>query len=173
MNRWPDIRYGSNGTGRQIGALKMTFPIAHVVPLPEFPAGAVIRAASHEAHPDLAAEAPDDAFPPLADLLALDEGAFVQRFRGRAIMRAKRDGLVRNACVALGNVGTADDLPALLAALDDASPLVRGHAAWAVAQLAARHPSACAATAALALQARLAIEEDAFVREEIASALAS
>ena len=49
----------------------------------------------------------DDAFPPLAELLSLDEAAFRERFRGRAVQRATRDGFLRNVCVALGNVGTA------------------------------------------------------------------
>ncbi len=53
------------------------------------------------------------AFPPLRELLALDEPAFAERFRGRPIMRARRDGFLRNVCVALGNVGTIEDIPAL------------------------------------------------------------
>jgi epoxyqueuosine reductase len=52
--------------------------------------------------------------------------------------RAKRRGLVRNAAVVLGNVGTTDDVPALKAALDDPEPLVREHAAWALATLMQR-----------------------------------
>ena len=40
----------------------------------------------------------------LPELLALDEPA-PARFRGTPVMRARRRGLVRNACVAAGNVG--------------------------------------------------------------------
>ena len=43
------------------------------------------------------------AAPPLLELLALDEDAFRMRFRGTAVLRAKRRGLVRNACLAVGN----------------------------------------------------------------------
>lgn len=94
-----------------------------------------VGAGNTATHPAFAPASVDDAFPALAELLALDDAAFEARFRGRAIMRAKRDGLARNACVALGNVGTADDLPALTAALDDRSPVVRSHAAWAIERL--------------------------------------
>lgn len=49
--------------------------------------------------------------------------------------RAKRRGLARNAAVPLGNVGTADDVPTLKAALQHDEPLVREHAAWALTRL--------------------------------------
>ncbi len=132
-----------------------------------------VGAARFDAHPDFAAAAEDDAFPPLATLLALDEAAFAARFRGRAIMRAKRDGLVRNACVALGNTGAAADLPPLIAAAADPSPLVREHAAWAIGRLSARlHVPALVRDATAALEARLAQEDDASVREELLATLA-
>jgi epoxyqueuosine reductase len=49
--------------------------------------------------------------------------------------RAKLRGLKRNAAVVLGNVGTVEDLDVLTGVLDDAEPLVREHAAWALARL--------------------------------------
>ena len=49
--------------------------------------------------------------------------------------RAKLQGLKRNAAVVLGNVGTAEDTEALGRALDGPGPLVREHAAWALARL--------------------------------------
>jgi epoxyqueuosine reductase len=127
-----------------------------------------VGAANAATHPDFVPAGPDDAFPPLAELLQLDEGTFAERFRGRAIMRSKRDGLARNACIALGNVGRAVDAPVLTDALDDTSPLVRGHAAWGLVQLATRVgvPGAKAA-----LEKRLAVEQDGWVREEIVAAL--
>jgi epoxyqueuosine reductase len=106
----------------------------------------------------------------LVDLLALDEPAFRERFRSRAITRAKRDGLVRNACIALGNTGTEAELPALLAALADPAPLVRGHAAWAVARLVTRL-SIPGGEVKAALEAALATEADPFVRDELTAAL--
>jgi epoxyqueuosine reductase len=112
----------------------------------------------------------DDALPPLAELLSLDADAFLERFRGRPIMRAKRDGLLRNACIALGNVGSADDYAALESALNDEGLLVRGHAAWAVARLAERRVVA-APEAAAALEKRSRVEHDPYVLDEIAAAL--
>ena len=49
----------------------------------------------------------------LRDFLALDEEQFRALFRGSPIKRIKRRGFLRNVCVALGNVGTEEDLPAL------------------------------------------------------------
>jgi epoxyqueuosine reductase len=70
--------------------------------------------------------------PRLLDLLQLDRAAFSQQFKGTAIARAKRRGLVRNACVAAGNWGSDDALPALRRLLDDEDSLVREHADWAI-----------------------------------------
>ncbi len=89
-------------------------------------------------HPAFSPADTEAATPVLRDLLSLDEHAFTERFRGRPIMRAKRDGFLRNVCVALGNVGALDDVPALESALADSSPLVRGHAAWALGQVGHR-----------------------------------
>jgi epoxyqueuosine reductase len=52
--------------------------------------------------------------------------------------RAKLRGLKRNAAVVLGNVGTVEDVPVLKQSLDDPEPLVREHAAWALARLGER-----------------------------------
>src|SRR5690606_28783083 len=122
--------------------------------------------------PAFAPHAAEAAWPDLPSLLALDTESFEERFRGRAIMRAKRDGMARNACIALGNTGTAADLPALLGAFDDASALVRGHAAWALAHLVTRLALDAAPVCATLLQ-RLEHESDPFVREEIDFALSA
>jgi epoxyqueuosine reductase len=45
--------------------------------------------------------APAGPFGQVEDLLALDEAAFRERFRGSAIRRSKREGLVRNAALVL------------------------------------------------------------------------
>ena len=75
---------------------------------------------------------PDFARPALIPLLALDDESFRERFRHSPIKRAKRRGLLRNVCVALGNTGDPAAIPALGKALHDSEPLVRGHAAWAL-----------------------------------------
>ena len=102
----------------------------------------------------------DRAAPPLVDLLALDEEAFRERFRGTPLFRLKRDRLVRNACVAAGNWGRPEALPRLRPLLDDPAPIVRGHAAWAVARIEGD-------TATPRLRARLAAEDDGAVRQEL------
>jgi epoxyqueuosine reductase len=80
---------------------------------------------------------PDLAAPDLIELLSLDEAAFKRRFAGTPIRRAKRRGLLRNVCVALGNCGDQGALPALERAAADAEPLVAEHAWWAIAQIQA------------------------------------
>jgi epoxyqueuosine reductase len=67
-------------------------------------------------------------------LLALSKEEFSEAFRGSPMKRAKMLGLKRNAAVLLGNVGIAEDIELLSRALDDDEPLVREHAAWALAR---------------------------------------
>lgn len=74
---------------------------------------------------------------PLEALLALDEGEFRRRFKGSAITRAKRAGLLRNAALALANRRQAGARPALRRALADGDPVVRDAAAWALERLSA------------------------------------
>ena len=71
----------------------------------------------------------------LQELLSMDEAAFKKRFAGSPLLRAKRRGLLRNVCVALGNSRDVHAVPALKTALNDAEPLVREHAAWALEQI--------------------------------------
>ncbi len=80
---------------------------------------------------------PDVAQPDLLELLALDETGFNRRFAGTPIARARRRGLRRNVCVALGNTGDDRALPALQRAADEAEPLVSEHARWAIEQIEA------------------------------------
>jgi epoxyqueuosine reductase len=74
------------------------------------------------------------------ELLGMSQAEFSAAFKGSPMKRAKLRGLKRNAAVVLGNVGTTEDLDVLTRALDGPEPLVREHAAWALARLAhARH----------------------------------
>jgi epoxyqueuosine reductase len=68
-----------------------------------------------------------------SEMVAMDEPTFRTRFSGTSLMRAKWEGMRRNACIVLGNRARAADLPVLAAVLDDDDPVVAGHAAWAVA----------------------------------------
>ncbi|MGB0774330.1 MAG: tRNA epoxyqueuosine(34) reductase QueG [Akkermansiaceae bacterium] len=74
----------------------------------------------------------------LVDFLSLDDDAFRRIFAKSPIKRIKRNRFVRNVCVALGNVGTEQDLPALehAAAGDDA--LISEHASWAISEIKKR-----------------------------------
>jgi epoxyqueuosine reductase len=74
----------------------------------------------------------------LRDYLSLDAEKFRRLFRDSPVKRTKRRGLLRNVCVALGNVGTKDDLPALEKAAADAEPLIAEHAQWAIGRIRER-----------------------------------
>ena len=109
--------------------------------------------------------APVGSSPELIPLLSLTEEQFRERFRHSPIRRTKRRGLLRNVCVALGNIGDQQAVPALLGALRDHEPLVRGHAAWALGRIGGEE-------AKQALQLALSAEEDQEVQQEIRCALA-
>ena len=94
----------------------------------------------------------------------MSQEEFSRRFKGSPVKRAKRRGLLRNVAVALGNWGSPEAVPVLAAALEDAEPLIRGHAAWALGRIGT-------ADAVAAVRGREAAEEDALVREEISLAL--
>jgi epoxyqueuosine reductase len=83
------------------------------------------------------ADADVEALDPV-ELLKMSEEEFRQRFRGTALMRTRRRGLLRNAAIVLGNLGGAEALPVLRQALDDPEPLVREAAAWAIEQIEQR-----------------------------------
>jgi epoxyqueuosine reductase len=70
-------------------------------------------------------------------VLATDVDADRVAFRGSPMTRAKLPAVKRNAAAVLGNVGTTEDVDVLTRALDEAEPLVPGHAAWALARLGA------------------------------------
>ena len=74
----------------------------------------------------------------LIEYLDLTENQFRTLFRRSPIKRIKRRGFLRNVCVALGNVGTTEDLPALNKALRDPEPLIAEHAQWAIDQIQLR-----------------------------------
>ncbi len=102
--------------------------------------------------------------PELIPLLSLTEEQFRERFRSSPIRRTKRRGLLRNVCVALGNSGDPLAVPALVNALSDYEPLVRGHAAWALGCIGGDQ-------AIGALKDALLVESDEEVRKEIGYAL--
>ena len=120
-----------------------------------------------------AGRAGDPAFTPLGEDTAEPDLQSLLRLRGRAFARLRETAmgwrgatvLRRNAAVALGNGLDRADVPALAEALaGDPSPLVRGHAAWALGRIAS--PRAYAVLREAALE-----EPDARVRDEIGAAL--
>jgi epoxyqueuosine reductase len=124
--------------------------------------------------PSIAAgRAGDAAFTPLEEESAAPDLQALLRLRGAAFRRwcATAMGwrgaavLRRNAAVALGNGLDRADVPALEAALrEDASPLVRGHAAWALGRIGSPQAFAVLRTAS-------ETERDPAVRDEVAAAL--
>ncbi len=101
--------------------------------------------------------------PALADLAALDERAFRALFRKSPVKRLGRDRFVRNVLYAIGNSGDPVLADTARARLDDASPVVRGAAVWALSRLL--EPGEFVA---LALE-RIRQEADPEVQEEFAA----
>jgi epoxyqueuosine reductase len=88
-----------------------------------------------ECPPDLAPRAAGGALD-LVALLRLKSGSYRRLVRRSALRRASRNCLARNAAVALGNAGDGSAIEALAEALaSHPSPMVRGHAAWALGRL--------------------------------------
>ena len=88
---------------------------------------------------DRAAPAPEvQAWVPLLEVLAADDGELLKRFGRWYIPRRQPRYLRRNALVVLANVGDPAD-PRVRAAVDrtlgDPDPLVRGHAVWCARRL--------------------------------------
>ncbi len=74
----------------------------------------------------------------LRDFLALTDEGFRTLFAKSPIKRIKRPAFLRNVCVALGNVGTPEDLPALEVAAHDEHALIAEHAQWAISEIQSR-----------------------------------
>ena len=100
----------------------------------------------------------------LIELMGMNETEWDAFSQGSAIRRARRAGFLRNVAVALGNWGSPAAAHVLTAALRDLEPLVRGHAAWALGRIDTD-------VAREALRDALTLECDAFVRDELMSAL--
>jgi epoxyqueuosine reductase len=100
--------------------------------------------------------------PALAELARLDDASFRALFSKSPVKRTGRDRFVRNVLIAIGNSGDAALAAAAERLLDDASPLVRGAAVWALARLDRQRLTALA-------PARRRIENDAAVAAEWAA----
>ena len=121
--------------------------------------------ASKSRWPEFSAEAGHGPYLNIEEVLEIraDE-EFEERFAGTPLTRPRRAGLLRNCCVAAGNLKLKEVVPALVQALrEDSSALVRGHAAWALGEIGG---------AEAALKEASEVEEDTWCKEEIRLALA-
>jgi epoxyqueuosine reductase len=96
--------------------------------------------------------APELDGPGVVDLVAwleLGSAGYRKLVKRRALRRASRQSLARNAAVALGNTGDRRAVPPLSRALQShPSPIVRAHAAWALGRLGGDDARAALAAAA-------------------------
>jgi epoxyqueuosine reductase len=100
--------------------------------------------------------------PKLQELARLDDAAFRALVSKTAVKRAGRDRFIRNVLIAIGNSGDVSLAIEAERLLDDASPLVRGAAVWALSRLVTKEK----------LRALQRDDDDASVREEWRAALA-
>jgi epoxyqueuosine reductase len=124
------------------------------------------RKATRSRWPEFAEEAGAGPYLEIEDVLGIrTDEEFERRFAGTPLSRPGRAGLLRNCCVAAGNLGFEKAVPALVRCLrEDSSPLVRGHAAWALGEVGG---------AETALRDAAERESDPWCLEEISLALAS
>jgi epoxyqueuosine reductase len=115
--------------------------------------------APQRSHPDpeLSSRRPDAGAPDLIALLEMGSNQRRRYIEGTALRRVNREQLLRNVCVALGNLGDHRAVAPLEGCLVDRSPLVRAHAAWALGRLGAQ--DGC--------RRALAAETDPAVRAEL------
>ncbi|WP_439625719.1 tRNA epoxyqueuosine(34) reductase QueG [Shinella sp.] len=73
--------------------------------------------------------------PAIADLLMLDDPGFRAHFSGSPVKRIGRDRFVRNVLIAAGNSGDRGLIDRCTLLAEDAAPVVRGMAAWALSRL--------------------------------------
>ena len=103
----------------------------------------------------------------LVELAKLDDASFRAMFTKSPIKRIGRDRFIRNVLIAIGNSGDATLAANVRALLDDANPLVRGAAVWALSRLLT-----CGDFEALAID-RLQHEMNGDVRSEFSLVIAS
>ena len=124
------------------------------------------RKATRSRWPEFSAGAGAGPYLNIAEVLGIrSEEEFEERFCGTPLTRPGRAGLLRNCCVAAGNLGLEEAVPALIRCLrDDEAPLIRGHAAWALAKIGGEEAGA-------ALREAREEESDGWCVEEIELAL--
>jgi len=101
--------------------------------------------------------------PRLAELAQLHDAQFRALFAKTSIKRTGRERFIRNVLIAIGNSGDTSLAGEAEKLLDDASPLVRGAAVWALGRLLPREK--------FAALAQYKLDSDDSVQEEWAAAL--
>lgn len=101
----------------------------------------------------------------LKELLDMGKREFSARFGKSAAGWRGLNLLKRNAVIALGNLKREEGLPLLEKAIKHPSPVIRGHAAWAIGQIGGIKGKGI-------LKKALASERDPYVLKEIQDALA-
>ena len=116
--------------------------------------------------PEFSEEAGAGPYLDVVEVLGLKtDEEFEERFGGTPLTRPGRAGLLRNCCVAAGNLKLERAVRALVRCLEtDTSALVRGHAAWALGEIRGEEAEA-------ALRRSDEVEEDGWCLEEIKLAL--
>ena len=104
--------------------------------------------------------------PDLVSLLQLDEADFQQQLGATPLERPGRTGLVRNAAIVAGNSKRHETIEPLVGLLDDADPVVRSSAAWALGQIGSP-------TSVDPLRQRRSVENMEDVQYEIDAAIAA
>ncbi len=95
------------------------------------------RKATRSRWPEFSENAGAGPYLELEEVLGIrTEEEFERRFAGTPLTRPGRAGILRNCCVAAGNLKLERAVPALIECLrEDPSPLVRSHAAWALGEI--------------------------------------
>lgn len=104
------------------------------------------------------------AYVDLAELIGMDGREFDRKYKHSALGWRGLNVIKRNAVIALGNKGHQSGLNVLEKALEHPSPIIRGHAAWAVGRIGGKR-------ARRMLEKSLAGEQDAYASKEIRAAL--
>ena len=119
------------------------------------------RFANETQWPELRAEAGVGPRLELVNILSISsDGEFRERFRGTALLRPKRRGLLRNAAVVAANVEATATVPLIIERIEtDIEPLIRSHCLWALGKLELKRAKPIA-------ERIMKADPDALVREE-------
>ncbi len=76
--------------------------------------------------------------PDLLELVSMSDETFEEIYKKKSFSWRGRRTLQRNALIALGNTADSSIIADLVSCLDDARPVIRGHAIWTISQISSR-----------------------------------